>query len=300
MALLLAAGLALATALRATDVPKPFAPPPDDERLDKVNGIFDTDLPWTEAKGRLKVTLHPHLGDLTRRSYLRVPVGVRLGVNDHVEFSATIDPFFDHGFRQGSAGNGIGDLQFGAKYAFLRWLKPAYGASVGLNLRFPTGHPPLEMTDGYNHYAPYIVVGRESRKVPGLQYFASATYDHMQKSGVRGTFQLNEPHSSNLLFGTGFVLDRFPFHTTLELGFQTTSLVGRGHKQFAFIRPGFAWDLPRRYTFHSDTRWLAGVSVKLADGPDGLHVDSGGKLRAEFSFQRWLGRRTGAEAAGTR
>ncbi|HTH47718.1 MAG TPA: transporter [Candidatus Limnocylindria bacterium] len=299
-ALLLAASLALAPLLRAADAPKPFAPPPEDERLDKVNGIFDTDLPWTEAKGRIKIIIHPHLGDFTRRSYIRVPVGARLGVNDHVEFSAMVDPFFDHGLRQGSSGNGVGDVQFGAKYAFLRWLKPDYDASIGLNVNIPTGHPPLEMTDGYDHYAPYIVIGRQSRKFAGLQYFASTTYDHMEKSSVRGMFQLNEPHSSNLLFGTGFVLDRFPFHYTLEVGFQTTSLVGRGNKQFAYIRPGFAWNLPRRYTFYSDTRWLVGVSVKVADGPDGLRVDSGGKVRAEFSFQRWLARRNGADPGATR
>ncbi|HVT73015.1 MAG TPA: transporter [Lacunisphaera sp.] len=299
-ALLLAAGLALATMLRAADAPKPFAPTPEDERLDKVNGIFDTDLPWTEAKGRVKVIIHPHLGDFTRRSYIRVPVSARLGVNDHVEFSATIDPFFDHGFRQGASGNGVGDLQFGAKYAFLHWLKPDYDGSVGLNLSFPTGHPPLEMTDGHDHYDPYIVVGRDSRKIPGLQYFASATYDHMEKSGVRGMFQLNEPHSSSLLFGTGFVLDRFPYHYTLEVGFQTTSLVGRDHRQFAYIRPGFAWDVPRRFTFDSDTRWLVGFSVKVADGPDGLRVDSGGKVRAEFSFRRWLARYTGSDPGGSR
>ena len=29
--------------------------------------------------------MHPHFGDFTRRSYVRLPLGIRWGVNDHVE-----------------------------------------------------------------------------------------------------------------------------------------------------------------------------------------------------------------------
>lgn len=44
----------------------------DEKELHKITGIFDTDLPKTERKGSVRLIVHPHLGDFTSRSYLRV------------------------------------------------------------------------------------------------------------------------------------------------------------------------------------------------------------------------------------
>lgn len=262
--------------------------PTEDKSLRKIEGIFNTDLPKTEKKGRVRFLVHPHLGDFTRRDYVRVPLGVRWGVNDHVEFTGIVEPYFQHGLKSGSPGNGIGDLQFGGKYAFNQWLKPDYDASVGINIRLPLGSPPLDMTDGFNHYAPYFVVSKKSLNTKGLTFFANTTLDVMEKSSVQGVFRKNDPHSTSILIGGGFVLDRYPYHYTLETGYQTTSLVGKGDKQFVFVRPGFAWDLPRWLTFDSHGRWLLGGSIKITEGPDGTRVDTGGKLRGEFSITRWF------------
>lgn len=263
-------------------------PPADDKSLRKISGIFDTDLPKTEKKGRIRFIIHPRFGDFTRRSYVRIPLGLRWGVNDHVEVSATVEPYFQHGLRRGTPGNGVSNVQFGGKYAFKAWLKPEYDASVGLNVRLPVGNPPLDNTDGFNHFAPYLVISKKSPRTRGLTYFASTTLDVMEKSSVAGSFRRNDPHSTSMTFGTGFVLDRFPYHYTLETGYQTTSLVGKDNKQFVYFRPGFAWDLPRRLTFGSNGRWLLGASVKITEGPDGTRFDSGGKIRGEFSLTRWF------------
>ena len=290
-------------ATRGQDAPAPAAPPPagtvaDERNLHKINGIFDTDLPKTEKKGRIRLIIHPHLGDFTSRSYLRVPVGVRVGVNDHVELTATVESYFQHYLRSGSPGNGIGDFQVGAKYAFHEWLKPEYEASVGFNTRIPVGSPPVDLTDGYNHYSPYFVVAKKSPAIAGLTYFGSTTLDLMEKSSVAGSFRKNDAHSTSMIFGTGFVLDRYPYHYTLEAGYQTTSLVGKDNRQFVFIKPGFAWDLPRTLTFNSRGRWLVGFSFKVTQGPDGTRIDSGGKIRGEFSLRRMFGGRKNAAAAG--
>jgi len=277
-----------------TSAPTSAAAAPDDLSLRKISGLFDTDLPKTEPQGRIKFIFHPHVGDFTRRSYLRVPLGLRWGVNDHVEINATVEAYVQHGLHHGepgteAPGNGVGDVELGAKYAFQTWLKPDFDASVGINLRFPVGTPPIDLTDGYNHYAPYLVLSRASPSVRGLTYFYSGTVDVMEKSSVAGSFRKNDPHSSSLTAETGFVLDRYPYHYALEAGYQTTALVGKDNQQFVFIRPSFAWDLPRRLTFNSRGRWLFGISFKITEGPDGTRIDSGGKIRGEFNLRRWLG-----------
>lgn len=290
LAILSLFALIASTSSRADEATTNSNPPPEDKSLRKVEGIFNTDLPKTEKKGRIRFIIHPHLGDFTRRPYVRVPLGIRWGVNDHVEFSATVEPYFEHGLKSGSPGNGIGDLEFGGKYAFKRWLNSDYDASVGLNVRLPVGSPPLDLTDGYNHYAPYFVVSKQSAKTKGLTYFVNTTLDVMKKSSVAGTFRKDDPHSTSMIFSTGFVLDRYPYHWTLETGYQTTSLVGKDNKQFVYVRPGFAWDLPRKLTFDSHGRWLIGASIKITEGPDGTRLDSGGKLRGEFGITRWFRR----------
>ena len=268
------------------------------QELRKISGIFDTDLPKTEKKGSVRIIVHPHMGDFTRRNYLRLPLGVRWGVNNHVEVTATIEPYIQHGLRRGSPGNDIGNVQFGGKYVYKNWLQTDYDASVGLSVRLPVGAPPLDMTDGYNHYTPFLVLSHPSRYTPGLKYFFSGTADLMAKSSVAGSFRKNDAHSSSLILGTGFVLDRFPYHYTLETGLQTTSLIGRDNQHYVFVKPGFAWDLPRKLTFNSHGRWLFGLSVKITQGPDGTRIDSGGKIRGDFSLSRWWrGKREASAAA---
>jgi len=272
----------------------------DQQAMRKISGIFDTDLPKTEQKGSVRFIVHPHMGDFTRRSYVRLPLGVRWGVNNHVEVTATIEPYIQHGLRSGTPGTGIGDVQFGGKYAYKNWLQTDYDASVGLNVRLPVGAPPLDMTDGYNHYTPFLVLSRPSQDTLGLKYFFSGTADLMAKSSVSGSFRQNDAHSSSLILGTGFVLDRFPYHYTLETGLQTTSLIGRDNQQYVFVKPGFAWDLPRQLTFNSRGRWLFGLSVKITQGPDGTRIDSGGKIRGDFSLSRWWRGKRAASAAAAK
>lgn len=278
----------------------PLQDPEDQRAMHKISGIFDTDLPKTEKKGSVRFIMHPHMGDFIRRSYVRLPLGFRWGVNDHVEMTATVEPYIEHGLRRGSLGNGIGKVQFGGKYVYRRWLQTDYDASIGLNVRLPVGAPPLDMTDGYNHYTPFLVVSRPSQHTPGLNYFFSGTADLMEKTAIAGSFRQNDAHSSSLILGTGFVLDRFPYHYTLETGLQTTSLIGRDNQQYVFVKPGFAWDLPRKLTFNSRGRWLFGLSVKITQGPDGTRIDSGGKIRGDFSLSRWWRGKRAASAAAAK
>ena len=80
----------------------PLQDPEDQRAMRKITGIFDTDLPKTEQKGSVRFIMHPHMGDFRRRSYIRLPLGFRWGVNDHVEMTATVEPYIEHGLRRGS------------------------------------------------------------------------------------------------------------------------------------------------------------------------------------------------------
>lgn len=295
--LLVVAALLSVTPMTRAEDPAPAAPAapaasakPGEADLRKIEGIFDSDLPKTERKGSWRLIVHPHFGDLTNRDYLRILTGLRWGVNDHTELTVGAEGYVDHGLKHTSEGNGIGDLRLGGKYSFGEKLFPGYDTSVGFNLYFPVGHPPLSMTNGHNEYSPYFVIGKKIDRYPGLTVFLNTGVNFLQSTGIPGSFERNTPHSSSVSVTPGLVYDRNALHYTLEVAYETTSLLGRDNKQFFTIRPGLAWDLPPGLKFHSKGRVTAGAGIHVTFGPDGVSTGGGGKVRAEFGVSRWFRR----------
>jgi hypothetical protein len=264
------------------------APSNREAEVRRIEGIFGSDLPTTERKGSVRLIVHPHIGDLSNRDYMRLLTGVRWGVTDHTEVTAGVESYIDHGLKHTSEGTGLGDLRLETKHSFGEELVPGYESSVGLNLFFPIAHPPVGMTNGHNGYTPYFVIGKRIASHPGLTLFLETGLDLLEKTSIPGSFERNELHSSSIFVTPGFVYTRYPYHYTLELSYATTSLVGQ-HNQGAFtVRPGFAWDLPPKLRFHAKGRVTVAVGLHVIFGPDGTSTGGGGKLRAEFGISRWF------------
>lgn len=260
------------------------------EEFSRVSGLFDVDLPKTQPRNRVRVIVHPHFGDLLHRDYLRVPVGFRYGLNDLTELNAEIDSYLTHGLRKRSAGYGVSELRLGAKYEWNQWLKPTLDTSTGINFRVPLGRPPLELTDGYNHAAPYVVFSRRLSEWPGFTPFVTLSTDVMWKSSVPGSFQRNQPHRDSLSVAPGFLWERGAFKYTLVCTYTTTALISRGSTNILSINPSVLWQLPPALVFHTTGRWIVGAGVRVTTGPDGTEVSTGAKLRGEFSLSRLFGK----------
>ncbi len=287
--LLLASGLCLAVSAAASD---PAAPPAavaangePPSLSSRIPGLFEIELPKTERRGNIRFIFQPSFRDLISKAYLRIPLEFRWGVNDHFELNSAIETYFDHGLRSGqSSGYGISELHFGAKYAWLKWLKPTWDASVGFNSSIPVSRPPIELTDGHDHFTPYIVFGRKLGWAPGLSGFIHASADFIAKSSTPGNFGRNQPHSHSLTLTPGLLYDRKAWHYTLEVDGTTTSLIGKGDHDFVTIRPGVIWDLPKKLVFNAKGRWLAGFNVTAVFGPDGNTFSTGGRFRGELNL----------------
>jgi hypothetical protein len=281
------AALACLLALAASGRPRAAeaaAASENPEEITRVRGLFDVDLPKTVEKFKAKVTVHPHFGDFSHRAYVRVPVGVRLGLNDRTELATEIESYLTHGLRGRSAGYGLDLVRLGGKYQFAEWLKPALDASVGLNTAFPVGRPPLDATDGHNHFSPYVTFSKKLPDHPRLLPFASFGTDLMWKSSTPGMFTENQPHSDSMGVSAGAFYDRDTFKYTLTASYWTTALIGRGDRHFFGLNPSVLWQLPRALTFHSKGQWIFGVGVKATHGPDGTDFGLSAKLRGEFKL----------------
>jgi hypothetical protein len=266
-------------------------PPPASQEpsmISRMWDLFEIDLPKTEWAGQVRFNFQPHFRDLLDKGYLRVPLELRWGVNDHFELNSDVDTYFDHGLRKGSYGDGISELHFGAKYAWLEWLKPTWDTSVGFNSSIPVSRPPIELTDGHDHLTPYIVFGRKVDDIPGLSGFINLRTDFVTASSTPGGFGQNEPHTHSMTATPGFLYDRAPWHYTFEVDGTTTRYIGSGSHDFLTVRPGIIWDLPKALVLNARGQWLAGFSLTFVFGPDGNTVSTGGRLRGELNVTQWF------------
>ena len=276
-------------AAQAADSPS-SEPSAHEAEVRRIEGIFGSDLPTTERKGSVRLIVHPHLGDLTNRDYLRLLTGVRWGVTDYSELTFGLEGYIDHGLKKTSEGSGVGDLRLETKHSLGKDFIPGYESSIGLNTFFPVGHPPTGMTNGHNAYTPYFVAGQRVRSHPGLTVFCQTGVELLEKTSIAGSFERNDLHSNSVFITPGLVYTRYPYHYTLEFTYATTALIGHGNEQAFTVRPGFAWDLPPNLRFHAKGRVTVAVGAHVTFGPDGTSTGGGGKLRAEFGISRWFRR----------
>jgi hypothetical protein len=284
--------LAVAVAARAQAAAEPagnLQTTPEQRTLSmRVRGLFDFDLPTIDPPGTVKLTLHPHFGDLVRRDYMRVDTGFRWAVNDHFEISPEACVYFTHGFRggDGEGGYGIGEVRLGTKYILRGWPDPDFETSVFANIEVPTGSPPVNLTDGFNHFAPGFLVQHHASHNPRLTTFAGAGLDLVSDSGIPGTPVQNQPLDDSMNFTAGAIYDLGEFKWTLTTTYATTAGLGDATEHFFYVRPNLLWYVPRKFTFNSKTQWLLGLGVRASWGPDGTQLSFYNRVRAEITFRQ--------------
>jgi hypothetical protein len=266
---------------KASDEPPQF--------ISRINGLFNGDLPQLDLPGTYKLILRPHFGDLVRRDYMRFDAGLRWALNDNFELTSEASAYFTHGLGGSSAdGYGIGRIRLGSKYIFERWPLRGYETSFTINAEIPTGHPPIDMTDGNYHFAPTVVVQHDWTSRPRLTTFGGIGLDIVGRSKVAGTYGTNEPHDHSVSFTAGAIYDLGQIKWTLTGTYATTAGITRHAENFYYFQPGMLWYVPSRFTFHSRTQWIVGLSASTSYGPDGFDFSLSSRLRAEITFRQFM------------
>ncbi|MDP2136652.1 MAG: hypothetical protein Q8J74_02245, partial [Candidatus Didemnitutus sp.] len=241
---------------------------------------------------------NPRVADLIRRDYIRVPTGVRWTVNDRLELNVEVEAYATHGLdSDSSAGYGIGKVRLGARRLLSHWPKPGLETNVGLNLDFPVGSPPADLTDGLNHVSPFLVTQRRLDTHPKWTIFGGGSADFVADSSVPGRIDLNTPRDDSLSVNAGAIYDLGQIKWTLQ-GTYTNTWISAGDEHFFTIRPSMLWFVPRRFTFNSKTQWTVGIGVRSTWGPDGYELSTGTRVRAEITFRQALRRLRGSMDSG--
>lgn len=273
---------------QTTVLPPANATPPQESRpfLSGIRGLFDFDLPSIDPPGTIKLVLHPHLGDLIRRDYMRMEGGIRWAINDHFEIRPEASVFFTHGLGDSGDGYGVGELRLGGKYIIHGWPHDDMETSLTLNIERPVGHPPVDLTDGLNHFAPGFLVQHHLPRHPKLTTFAGAGVDLVSDSDIAGTPVRNQPLDDSMNFTAGVIYDLGQVKWTLSATYATTALLGDTTEHFYYLRPNLLWYVPRKYTFHSKTQWILGLGIRASYGPDGTELSFSNRVRAEITFRQ--------------
>jgi hypothetical protein len=261
-----------------------------------LRGVFNSELPGIGRKYQLKLILHPHLGDLAKYDYLRTALGLRYTLSSHLEVSGETNTTFGTGLRDvGFLGDpGLVDARLGFKYRLGRHVLRGWDAGAGATYTFPFGHPPAQLTDGFEHFRPFVTFARPLESHPEVRMFWKLGLDLLSPTDIVGEHEKNDLLDDSNSIGGGFVWDRGAMHYTFEVGYATTRLLGERNDDVFMIRPGFVWEVPHRFTRRSRGQWLFGVALTLSDGPDGFEVGIGGKLRLDLDLKRLWRRSLGS------
>ena len=232
----------------------------------------------------IKYYARPHLGDFFHRDYLRLPVGARAQITDHVELNTEVEGYFTHGLRD-TAGYGLSRFRIGGKYEEVMSTLHPLGWSTGLDFETPLSRPPMELTDGHRHLLPFLAFSKvilPDSKVVGYTGFH---FDFLSHTPLPANFGRNQLHSNSTTFGAGLTRDWTRFRVALTGTWSTTTLLSNESKNVFALRPDLLIPLTRKPGPNSRTHLLLIVGGRAVNGPDGTELGVTGSVRIEFAVQ---------------
>lgn len=251
----------------------------DDELL--IDEVFQSHLPTTLEKDALRLSVHPHLGDYTRKDHLRLSTTLRYGLTENCEISMGSKLFFSHGNGDVRAFDGYGasNLRLGGKMDLGEIFFRGWITAIGVDYEFPVGRPPVELTDGLRHFRPYVTFSHRLESHPDVRLFVGFRFDAVTHTSLQGELGKNAFNSSSTGITGGLVIDRRNWHYTFEASVDTNRLIGHGDADVFTFRPGVLWEIPNRRHPERRSLWMVGVAVKGEYGPGGGSLGASFKLR---------------------
>lgn len=251
-----------------------------DELLDHLPDLSELEVPGFRPTGAVKFYVRPHFGDLLHRDYLRVPVGARAKVTNHIELRSELEGYFTHGLGSGSAGYGLSRARVGAQHEQVLRSPSDTGLAVGFDFDTPVSRPPVELNDGHRHTLPYVSVTRPLVPEWKLVGYANLGADFIAHTMLPANFGRNALHGNSLSFSAGVAREWPRFRASFTASVASTSLTSdENHHVFA-LRPDVIFPLTRRP--NARTRLMLTLGPRAVWGPDGTDFGVSSSLRIEL------------------
>lgn len=252
--------------------------------LDRLPSLKRFGEPDEDALIPVRYYARPHFGDFIHRDYLRLPVGARAKLTEHVELNTEIEGYFTHGLKD-SAGYGLSKGRIGGKYEQVMSALHPVGWSTGVDLETPLSRPPMDLTDGHRHIRPYVAFSKQLIRDCNLVGYASLGTDLLSHSALPANFGRNQLHSNSVTLSAGATRDWRRFRVAVTGTWTTGSLISDEGKNVFALRPDILIPLTRQPTSTAHTHLVGILGARAVHGPDGTETGLNGSLRIEFAVQ---------------
>jgi hypothetical protein len=271
MALICGTGL---TSLRADD--------DDDEIEQPIQGVFQTDLVYSQDKGEVQLTLAPQWHRAGKSREWIIPLTIEYGLTGAWQVELEWEMFKHSNPGEGSTTLGVGDLAIGTQYSFLNIGGAHFHAAVALHILFPTGNIHDDLTEGFIEYEPSLILAKDFPGLNNLQLFTQIGIGLVQRIKSPDDSAEREPAAHEFFLSAGFFLPfQHPIGTfafTSEFTWTTNEWNNSGKEDQKYYTPGLVWNL--------DNGWEIGIgaAIGLNDDADAYRVI--GMLTYEFATQK--------------
>jgi hypothetical protein len=248
--------------------------------VDRIPEVVDFALPDIATRNLVRLHVNPKFGDLVRRDYLRVPIGVRTKARG-IEGSLELQSYITHGLA-GSAGYGFSGLLLGAKREVPILPDSPAAFSAGANFSTPLSRPPRELTDGFRHTIPYVAATFPLLPMWAVTGYATVGADLIAGTSIVPNFGHNQLHSNALTVSIGGAREIRGAQASVTVTHANSGLVSDESRKVTTVSPGVIVPVER---WSSDTtRVLLTFGASAVWGPDGRDLGIRGGVRLEFDL----------------
>jgi len=250
--------------------------PPDVEA--RSEELLETELPTTQHGYELDISLRPKASDVVKEDYIRMPIRVKYGITNNLEFSVTPQTYFANFFK-GYFGLYMTDVALGTKYNYGETY-PRSGIDMALSFKhiIPVRYD-IRISDGYYHYIPAVLLSKRF----GELYFMGLGLgvDLVQGEGPPDSIQPNDTMFTSVSFS------RHKDNTTyaLETLFVTDEVYG-GVTESLLITPQASLDV-KNWLFDVPGIWTVstGLRIGLLDAPKDFELLVRLNLHIRFDYK---------------
>jgi hypothetical protein len=240
--------------------------------------FIETDLPTTQHSYELDFSIRPKAGDIVKEDFIRMPIRVKYGITNNLEFSASPLTYFDNFFK-GQYGFYMTDITLGGKYNYGETY-PESGVDMALSLKYviPLRYD-TRISDGYYHYLPSILFSTRFGNLYNLGVGIGVNI--VQGEGPAGSTRPEDTlsTSASLAYNPG------DSTYTFETVYVTDELYG-GDTEQLLITPGVSLDIkdwlnqvPGIWTLSS------GIRIGLLDAPEDFEFLIRLKVHIRFDYK---------------
>jgi hypothetical protein len=258
---------------------QPSSDADEDEYVQPLQEVFQTELVYPQDKGEVQLTVGPRKfsgGEETGE----IPIAAEYGITDRWQVEVEYVAFSSVRLDPDGRARGPGDLEVGTKYAFMKIRGSDVHAAVGCNFGFPTGDVSNGLGEGLIEVEPFACIARDFPKLNRMQLFADIGVSLVNRVRARpesdedaeGSAVATDPHEFFLDVGSFVPVGKF--RGTLELNWATNQWNNHGAESAIYATPGVVWD-PR-------PGWEFGVGVPVGVSHDADHNRVIGMIIYEF------------------